>query len=102
MDHLFLETCSLVNKQNHDISLGCWSQLGDYIQILMLLMNLQAGDLGWILESEKSPGEGNGYPLQYSCLENPMDRGVKQATDHEVTKSQKQHAMNYFTQPNTM
>ena len=35
-----------------------------------------------------SPGEGNGNPLQYSCLENPMDRGAWQATVHRVTKSQ--------------
>ena len=34
-----------------------------------------------------SPGEGNGNPLQYSCLENPMDRGAWQATVHRVTKS---------------
>ena len=32
-------------------------------------------------------GEGNGNPFQYSCLENPMDRGAWQATDHEVVKS---------------
>ena len=35
-----------------------------------------AGDLGSIPGSGKSPGEGNGNPLQYSCLENPMDGGV--------------------------
>ena len=35
-----------------------------------------AGDLGLIPESGRSPGEGNGNPLQYSCLENPMDRGA--------------------------
>ena len=35
-----------------------------------------AGDLGSIPESGRSPGEGNGNPLQYSCLENPMDRGA--------------------------
>ena len=35
-----------------------------------------AGDLGLIPGSERSPGEGNGYPLQYSCLENPLDRGA--------------------------
>ena len=35
-----------------------------------------AGDPGSIPESGRSPGEGNGYPLQYSCLENPMDRGA--------------------------
>jgi len=35
----------------------------------------------------RSPGGGHGNPLQYSCLENPMDRGAWQATVHEVTKS---------------
>ena len=35
-----------------------------------------------------SPGEGNGNPLQYSCLENPNDRGAWRATVHGVTKSQ--------------
>ena len=35
---------------------------------------------------EKSPGEGNGNPLQYSCLENPMDRGSQQATVRGVTR----------------
>ena len=35
-----------------------------------------AGDLGWILGSGRSSGEGNGNPLQYSCLENPMDGGT--------------------------
>ena len=34
----------------------------------------------------RSPGEGNGNPLQYSCLENPMDRGAWQAIIHRVTK----------------
>ena len=45
-----------------------------------------AGDPGSIPGSGRSPGEWNGYPLQYSCLENPMDRGVWQATVHGVTK----------------
>ena len=36
------------------------------------------------LGQEDSPGVGNGNPLQYSCLENPMDRGARQATVHEV------------------
>ena len=36
----------------------------------------------------RSPGEGNGNPLQYSCLENPMDRGAWQAAVRGVTKSQ--------------
>ena len=47
-----------------------------------------AGDLGSISGSGRSPGEGNGYPLQYSCLENPMSRGAWWATVHGVSKSQ--------------
>ena len=46
-----------------------------------------AGDLGLIPGSGRSPGEGNGNPLQYSYQDNPMDRGVWQATVHGVTKS---------------
>ena len=46
-----------------------------------------AGDLGLIPGSGRSPGEGNGNPLQYSCLENPMDGGACRATVHGVAKS---------------
>ena len=46
-----------------------------------------AGDLGSIPGLGRSPGEGNGNPLQCSCLENPIDRGAWWATVHEVTKS---------------
>ena len=49
-----------------------------------------AGDIrgiGSIPALGRSPGEGNGYSLQSSCLENPMDRGAWQATVHGVTKS---------------
>ena len=45
-----------------------------------------AGDTDSIPGSGRSPGEANGNPLQYSCLENPMDRGAWQATVHRVTK----------------
>ena len=44
-----------------------------------------AGDVGSILGSGRSPGEGNGNPLQYSCLGNPMDRGAWWATVPGVT-----------------
>ena len=47
-----------------------------------------AGDLGSISVLGRSPGEGNGTPLQYSCLENPMDGGAWLAAVHEVLKSQ--------------
>ena len=46
-----------------------------------------AGDPGLIPGSVRSPGEGNGYPLQYSCLEDSMDRGGWRATVHGVAKS---------------
>ena len=46
-----------------------------------------AGDLGSIPGSGRSPGEGNGNPLQYSCLENPTDGGAWWATVHGVAKS---------------
>ena len=45
-----------------------------------------AGATSLSLGSERSPGEGTGKPLQYSCLENPMDRGAWQATVHGVAK----------------
>jgi len=44
-------------------------------------------DMGSIPGLGRSPGEGNGNPLQYSCLENPMDRGAWQAIVHGATKS---------------
>ena len=47
----------------------------------------QAGDTGSIPELGRPHGEGNGNPLQYSYLENPMDRGAWQATVHGVSKS---------------
>ena len=46
-----------------------------------------AGDPGSIPGLGRSPGEGNGNPLQYSCLENPTDGGAWQATVHGVAKS---------------
>ena len=47
-----------------------------------------AGDLGLIPGLGRSPGEGNGNPLQYSCLENLLDRGAWWATVHVIAKSQ--------------
>ena len=48
---------------------------------------INAGDLGPITWSGRSPEEGNGYTIQYSCLENPMDKGAWQVTIHGVTES---------------
>ena len=57
--------------------------------VAQTVKNLPAmqGILGSINGSGRFPGEGNGYPLQYSCLENAMVRGPWQATVHEITKS---------------
>ena len=54
-----------------------------------VVKNLPAngGNMGSIPGLGRSPGEGNGNPLQYSCLENPIDRGAWQTTVYGVTKS---------------
>ena len=49
--------------------------------------NSRDRDVGTIPGSGKSPGEENGYPLQYSCLENPMDRETRWAIVHVLSKS---------------
>ena len=51
-------------------------------------LTCNAGDLGLIPGLGRSPGGGYGNPLQYSCLENPMDRGAWQATVHGIAKNQ--------------
>ena len=56
-------------------------------QMVKNLPAKQERDPGSISGSGRSPGEENGYPLQYSCLENSMDRGDWQATVHGVAKS---------------
>ena len=68
-----------------------WSRVG-ISQVVPVVKNSLANagdirDLGSIPGSGRSPGEGHGNPLQYSCLENPRDRGVQRATVHMVTKS---------------
>ena len=59
-------------------------------QVPQMVKNLSAyaGDPGLVPGSGKSPGGGYGNPLQYSCLENPVDRGSWRAAVHGVTKSQ--------------
>ena len=59
------------------------------ITLVVKIPTASADDLkdpGSILGSGRSPGEGNGNPLQYSCLENPMDRGAWQAIVHSVAE----------------
>ena len=64
-------------------------------QVLLVVKNPPANagdirDMGSVPGSERSPGEGKGNPLQYSCLQNPMDRGAWWATVHGTTKIQKE------------
>ena len=54
-----------------------------------------AGDSGSIPGLGRSPGEGNGNPLQYSCQENPMDRGAWRATVHGVSRVRRNLAMKH-------
>ena len=74
--------------ENHPVQLPSWTS-----QVALVVKNLPANagnkrDAGLIPGLGRSLGEGNGTPLQYSCLENPMDRGVWWATVHGITKSQ--------------
>ena len=65
-----------------------WTNLSDiFRKELMLLLALYGRDSVSIPGSGRSPEERNGYPLQYSCLENPMDRGAWQAIVHGVAKN---------------
>ena len=62
-------------------------------QVVLVVKNLLANardirDMGLIPGLGRSPGGEQGHPLQYSCLENPMDRGAWRATVHRVTKGQ--------------
>ena len=62
-----------------------WASL--IAQLVKNLSAVQCRDPGSILELGRSPGEGNGEPLQYPCLENPMDRGTWWAAVHGITRS---------------
>ena len=61
----------------------------DILKVALAVKNpsANAGDVGSLSGSGRSPAEVNGNPLQYSCLRNPMDGGAWQATVHGVTES---------------
>ena len=76
-----------------------WTRLNTFTSVTSLIVDFPGGsdgkesacnarDLGLMPRLGRSPGEGNGYPLQCSCLENSMDRGAWQATVHGVQNSQ--------------
>ena len=62
--------------------------LGKRMASMVKNMFSNAGDVSLVVGLGRSSREGNGNPLQYSCLENPMDRGTWQATVHGVAKCQ--------------
>ena len=74
------------------IYLVCWSFPGDAsgTEPACQCRRCVIRDMGLIPGSGRSPGGGHSNPLQYSCLENPMDRGAWQAAVHRITKSQTQ------------
>ena len=67
-----------------------FSTWGSQVVLVVEKPACSVGDMGSIPGFGSSPEGGNGYPLQYSCLENPMDRGAWQGTVHKVTQSQTQ------------
>ena len=84
----------MIHVLSEDISLISgiiWYQVQSWAsQEALVVQNLpaSAGDVGWTPGSGRSPGEGHGNPLQYSCLENPMDRGAWRVhTVHRAAKS---------------
>ena len=84
-------TIFITNYWNYKF-ITTWYHLYGALQVALMVKNLPANaenlrDMGWIPGwVGKIPGEGNGNPLQYSCLENPMDRGTWQATVHGVAR----------------
>ena len=69
-----------------------YSRNANKSHVVLVVKNMPANsgvirDMGFILGWGRSPGGGHGNPLQYSCLENPMDREARQATVHRVTES---------------
>ena len=71
-------------KKSH-MCMNAWLHMGFSGGSVVKTLPVNGWDLGSIPGLGRSHGEGNGKPLQYSCLENPMDRGVWQATVHEVS-----------------
>ena len=92
--NLHFKFSSLCLQFNHVDPRGCifFFFLNWVSQVGSMVKNLPANarDTGLIPGSRRSPGEGNGNPLQYACLGNPMDRGARWALVHGAAKSQRQ------------
>ena len=92
----------MIHVLSEDISLISgiiWYQVRSWAsQEALVVQNLPAsvGDVGWTPGSGRSPGEGHGNPLQYSCLENPMDRGAWRAT-YSTQGCKESHMMKWLS-----
>ena len=82
----------LKSFSNSPLSIRCPSLVAQSVKNLPAMQETacNAGDPGSIPGSGRSPGEGNGDPIQYACLENPMDRGAWWAIGYGVTKNRSQ------------
>ena len=88
MECVFPQTLFLEFKYIDRFLYILWGFPGGSVDKEFAFNVLDAGGPSSIPGLGRSPGEGHGSPLQYSCLENPMDRGAWQATAQRVTKSQ--------------
>ena len=87
--HLSHQMCTSLSNQ-HCCSLSCsGTDTSGAFQVALVVKNPPAntGDTGSMPGSGRPPGEGNGNPFPYTCLENPMDRGAWRATVHGVTET---------------
>ena len=75
-----------INSRFHLFDIISWSTSGSPPSLVGKEPACNAGDLGSLPGTGRSPGEGNSNPLQYSCLENPMDRGAWCTIVHGVTR----------------
>ena len=90
--HIHICTCTHTHMYAHTY---VYAYVFVYIQASLVSQSVKksacnSGDLGSVSGLERSPGEGNVYPLQYSCLKNPMDQGGWWAIVHRVAKIQTQ------------
>ena len=96
--HGVLTTGQLGNSYDHPFK-NCTSTPASLVTQLVKESAYNSGDPGLIPGSGRAPEERNGFPLQYSCLENSMERGAWWATVHGVAKSQRQLSDFHFPDP---
>ena len=85
-----LNSMTICDKKNIPAIIQEWNRISSntYENIIAACNAGGTRVASWLPGLGRSPGRGHGNPLQYSCLENPMDRGAWRATVHRVTKSQ--------------